>query len=310
MLNKWKSSLTMKVRFGGGLRVVALALATLVVVTNAEAKHQHECAPESLDRAYGYFFSGSAADLRPVAAVGLAIFDGDGNVSVKDTLNTNGKILRRSGTGNYQVNTNCTGSVAVAGDFGQFSFDFMIIPESSGAEFSLIVTNPGAIQTGEAIGVGGEECTLDTLRGTYRQSGFTPPGPRSASVGFRIADGNGNYYGEDTQSINGAIGHRTVVATYTVNPDCTGTSATNIGGGANFDSVYVARGSQKFDLRADPGFISLGIFKREERRHGREDEPASSTNRERCSGRAEGCLGGSGAAIAVMKAWRIAARAR
>ena len=268
MLNKWKSSLTIKVRFCSGLRVMALVLATLVVVSSAEAKHQHECTQESVDRAYGYFFTGSAVDLRPVAAVGLAIFDGEGNVSVKDTLNTNGEILRRSGTGNYQVNSNCTGSVAVTGDFGQFSFDFTIIPESSDAEFSLIVTNRGAIQTGEAIGVGEEECTLDTLRGTYRQSGFTPPGPRSASVGFRIADGNGRYYGEDTQSINGVIGHRTVVATYTVNPDCTGTSTTDIGGGAHFDTVYVARGSQKFDLRADPGFISLGIFEREAWRHG------------------------------------------
>jgi hypothetical protein len=245
-----------------------VSLSFLGVVPNAQAKHDNECTQNNLNGAYGYFFTGSAVDIGPVAAVGLVTFDGEGNVSHKDALNTNGKTIRRSGNGNYQVNSNCTGSVAVTGDFGQFSFDFMIIPGSSGKEFSLILTNPGAIQTGEALHVGNEECTLATLQGTYRQSGSTPPGPRSASVGFRIADGAGTYHGEDTQSINGVIGHRTVMVAYTVNADCTGSSGGTTG---NFEIVIVDKGNQAFFLRADPEFISLGLFKREARRHRSED---------------------------------------
>jgi hypothetical protein len=257
-------------RFRKSIRLVIafVSLSFLGVVPNAQAKHDNECTQNNLNGAYGYFFTGSAVDIGPVAAVGLVTFDGEGNVSHKDALNTNGKTIRRSGNGNYQVNSNCTGSVAVTGDFGQFSFDFMIIPGSSGKEFSLIVTNPGAIQTGEAVHVGEEECTLATLHGAYRLSGFTPPGPLRAAVGFRIADGKGTYYGEDTQSINGVIGVRIVMAPYTVNADCTGTSP---GSGGEFDVVFVDNGNQVFFLRVDPGFISLGLFKREARRHRSED---------------------------------------
>jgi hypothetical protein len=142
-----------------------------------------------------------------------------------------------------------------------------MIPGSSARKFSLIVTVPGSVQTGEAIHVGEEECTLSTLQGTYRQIGFTPPGPRSASVGFRIADGNGSYYGEDTQSVGGDIRHRVVTAEYTVNGDCTGTTTASIG---HYDSVYVANGAEKFDVPTDPGVISLGRFQRESRH--REDD--------------------------------------
>jgi len=229
------------------------------VAPSAQAQHDNQCGTATLNGPYGYFFSGSAAGVGPVAAVGLVTFDGLGSVSAKDTLNTNGTVVRRGGSGVYQVNSNCTGSASITVDAGQFSFDLIVIPRSSGAEFSLIVTNPGAIQTGEAIRIGEEECTLTTLQGAYRQSGSNLG--TSASVGFRVSNGAGSYYGEDTQSVGGVIGHRMVAAIYTVNGDCTGTSTfTN---GSHFDSVYVAGGSQKFDVRTDAGTISLGTFKKE-----------------------------------------------
>jgi hypothetical protein len=234
----------------------------LSIAPSAQAQHDDECSTATLRGPYGYFFSGSAAGLGPVAAVGLVTFDGLGSVSAKDTLNTNGTVVRRGGGGIYQVNSNCTGSASITVDSGQFSFDLMVIPGSSGAEFSLIVTNTGAIQTGEAIRIGEEECTLATLQGTYRLSGSSLG--KGVSVGFRVSDGAGSYYGEDTQSVGGVIGHRMVAATYTVNEDCAGTSTfTN---GSHFDSIYVASGSQKFDVRTDAGTISLGTFKKQSRR--------------------------------------------
>ncbi len=237
-------------------------LLILSIAPSAQAQHDNECSTATLRGAYGYFFSGSAAGVGPVAAVGLVTFDGLGGVSAKDTLNTNGTVVGRSGSGIYHLNLNCTGSASITVDAGQFSFDLMVIPHSSGAEFSLIVTSPGAIQTGEAMRIGEEECTLATLQGTYRLSGSSLG--MGASVGFRISDGAGSYYGEDTQSVAGVLGHRMVAATYTVNGDCTGTSTfTN---GSHFDSVYVAGGSQKFDVRTDAGTISLGTFKKQSRR--------------------------------------------
>jgi hypothetical protein len=233
----------------------------LSIAPSAQAQHDDEYSTATLLGPYGYFFSGSAVGAGPAAAVCLVTFDGLGGVSAKDTLNTNGMAVARSGSGIYQVNSNCTGSASITVDAGQFSFDLMVIPRSSSAEFSMIVTNPGAIQTGEAIRIGEEDCTLATLQGTYRQSGSSLG--MGASVGFGVSDGAGSYYREDTQSLGGVPGHRMVAATYTVNGDCTGTSTfTN---GSHFDSVYVAGGSQKFDVRTDAGTISLGTFKKESR---------------------------------------------
>jgi len=68
------------------------------------------------------------------------------------------------------MNSNCTGSVTLNGDFLGFSADFTVVPESRGREFTFIVTNPFTNQAGEAKkvarqdGDGDEGCTLADLR--------------------------------------------------------------------------------------------------------------------------------------------------
>jgi len=101
----------------------------------------------------------------------LAIFDGAGGVTARDTVSTNGEISRRAGAGSYTVNTNCTGSAAIGDGFGKVSFDFMIVPGTAGGEFSFIVTNQGTVQTGVALKVGDKRCNEASLRGTYRVLG-------------------------------------------------------------------------------------------------------------------------------------------
>jgi hypothetical protein len=93
----------------------------LSIAPSAQAQHDDECSTATLRGAYGYFFSGSAVCAGPAAAVGLVTFDGLGGVSAKDTLNTNGMVVARSGSGIYQVNSNCTGSASITVDAGQFS---------------------------------------------------------------------------------------------------------------------------------------------------------------------------------------------
>src|SRR5262249_21629829 len=149
----------------------AAILFILSIAPSAQAQHDNECSTATLRGTYGYFFSGSAAGVGPVAAVGPVALHCPGGGSAKDTLHNSRAVVRRSGSGMYLVNSNCTGSALITVDAGQFSFDLMVIPGSSGAEFSLIVTNSGAIQTGEAIRIGEEECTLATLQGVYRLSG-------------------------------------------------------------------------------------------------------------------------------------------
>lgn len=67
-------------------------------------------------------------------------------------------------------------------------------------------------------------CTAAGAAGSY---GFLETGtiinvgPRVA-VGILKLDAAGNLTGSITQSVNGAVSHDTVRATFTVNPDCTG----------------------------------------------------------------------------------------
>ena len=243
-----------------------------------------QCTDENLHGRYGYIVSGWLVSLPPVAlapiaAVGIVTFDGEGVLNAQDTFNNSGVISRRgvlpqTGVGTYTVNSNCTGSATVAGDFAGLTFDFMIVPGTGGSEFSLIVTNSGTVETGAAIGtvangdaqrIPDEECTLATVQGTYRllAHGFAPaPGNApSASVGIRIVDGAGHLSGHDTVSMNGMIQPRDVFSTYTVNLNCTGTQSWI--DGRTFDWVIVAGGAQVFFIRTNPGTINSGTFKKQ-----------------------------------------------
>jgi len=269
MLNKWKGSSTMKGQIRIGLRSVALVLATLILVTSAKAKPRHECTQDDLEGAYGYVVTGPLVGVGPLASVGLATFDGEGGLRAKDTVSTNGTIVRRTGSGSYVVNGNCTGSAKIGDDFGEFMFDFMIIPDSGGREFSFIVTNHGTVQSGVALKTGDDECSDASLKGTYRVLGAgTNIGVALiGAVGFRVLDGAGNLtQAEDTFSSNGTISHRIGrSATYSVKVDCTVTEVFE--DGLTFDGVIVAGGREAFFVRTNPGTAITALYKKQSPHH-------------------------------------------
>src|SRR5438874_2827089 len=137
----------------------------LSVTPAARAERSHDCTHESLHGSYGYVLSGPLIGVGPVAAVGLTAFDGEGNLTAQDTVSTKGVLSRRTGTGSYTVNPNCTGSASLAGDFAGFAFNFMIVPGMGGSELSFIVATPGTVQTGVASKTGGDDdgCTVARL---------------------------------------------------------------------------------------------------------------------------------------------------
>lgn len=104
-------------------------------------------------------------------------------------------------------------------------------------------------------------CSNASVQGGYGFTGSTNAivgiGPSAAVASF-TADGNGNIVGKITQSFNGLIVRETFTATYTVNPDCTG-SATAVlqpsGRTAHVNFVVVDEGNQVFNIQTDPGTI-------------------------------------------------------
>jgi len=88
-----------------------------------------------------------------LTTVGQLTSDGAGNLAGKDTFNYDGTLARRTVTGTYAVNEDCTGSVTVTGDFKygsetyklEFNADFyMVSPD----EFELTTIDGGFVMTG------------------------------------------------------------------------------------------------------------------------------------------------------------------
>src|SRR5262249_1348119 len=73
-------------------------------------------------------------------------FDGEGGVTAQDTSQTAADttvvIGRRTGTGTYTVDSNCTGSAEIGGDFSGLSFYFAIV--SPGGSVSVLPRSPSA----------------------------------------------------------------------------------------------------------------------------------------------------------------------
>ena len=98
----------------------------------------------------------------------------------------------------------------------------------------LILLGVGCIFFGEQANASSDDCTLKNVKGAFGATftgTITGVGPYAA-VARIVCDGKGGCHAQGTQSINGAIlplvDER---ATYTVNPDCTGSIAVDLVGG-------------------------------------------------------------------------------
>lgn len=126
--------------------------------------------------------------------------------------------------GTYSVNPDCTGSSTIGGS----TSDLVIV--DNGKKVLALVTNLGSVQSGIAARINVLPCSLATLQGTYGvlangflQFGATVATQPLAQIGNITADGAGNVVGQFTFSANGNIVSQSIVATYTVASDCTGT---------------------------------------------------------------------------------------
>ena len=105
-------------------------------------------------------------------------------------------------------------------------------------------------------------CSNSSLRGNFGFQftgniiGLGPIG----GVGVATYDGAGNFTQTDNVSINGfpAIVNRPGSGTYSVNPDCTGTSTLNAGG-LVLHNTFVIVGKLSYSVQTDPGAVITGV---------------------------------------------------
>lgn len=138
--------------------LVLAALATLVALAPVSghlvpAVHASSgCTVANLNGTYAFSFNGFAnvgkaghVKTVPTADVGVARFDGAGNVSASYTDSTNGHISKgNQDVGTYTVNSDCTGSIVDTTTGG--TWDVVIL--GGGKELYVIGTNKGGTQTG------------------------------------------------------------------------------------------------------------------------------------------------------------------
>ena len=115
-------------------------------------------------------------------------------------------------------------------------------------------------------------CSNMTLKGTWANSIhgqiFLPDGTTLLVAGVSMAtyDGEGNFTGVDAVGVNGNIvpGWRSGSGTYTVNPDCTGTSTSVVAGGPDLHVQFIVSpsGSTSHFVVLNPGFATAGDSER------------------------------------------------
>jgi hypothetical protein len=134
-----------------GLLACASAL-TLSGVSPSEAQLENirpPCTDATLIGSYAYSRSGTFVFRGPVAANGVASFDGQGGLVGSDTASFNGRISRRTFEGKYAVRADCTGEAKFAFDDKEVvAIEFQIVER--GKEFRFIQTDTGTVVTGSA----------------------------------------------------------------------------------------------------------------------------------------------------------------
>jgi len=236
----------------------------------AQAISGGTCSTSSLNGTYTVILGGRAISAAgnfsgSYQAIGTATFDGQGNVTLTGTANTNlAQGSAFSYTGTYSLPSNCYGTLAIT--------------TTSAATFSLVVWSGGKqfAMTGSdgtyVYSVSGSDtqpdCATATLSGeyTYTASGFTKSGSTQTGAaeesGVFEFDGMGSATVRYTVSSGGtAQAALSATGNYTVNSTCLGSATMAASNGDSNTLNFVVTGAfgQAFDLiETNSEFVRTG----------------------------------------------------
>lgn len=99
------------------ISVAAIALVIGLLLSNshvgrvhADDRDERACSNKTLNGHYGFYRSGTTTSTGPLAAVGIAVYDGNGNNISTQTISRNGVFtLGQPTPGQYEVDADCTG---------------------------------------------------------------------------------------------------------------------------------------------------------------------------------------------------------
>jgi uncharacterized protein (TIGR03437 family) len=228
------------------------------------------CRTSNLNGIYTFLLSGrgiSAAGnfAGSYQGIGTATFDGQGNVTLVGTANTNlaqGKAF--SYTGTYSVPSNCSGTLTIT---TASAATFTLVVWQSGKQFDIVGSDATYIYSGSG-GHTQPACATATLSGeyTFTASGFTLSGSTQNGsqdeAGIFQFDGQGNVTAKYTDTQGGATPvSNTAAGTYTVTPGCLASATLGDSSGKSNALNFVIAGAhgETLDvLAASSQFVRTG----------------------------------------------------
>lgn len=229
------------------------------------------CSTSSLNGAYslilgGRGISGTGNFAGSFQGIGTATFDGNGNVILAGTDNTNraqGKAF--SYTGTYSLPSNCSGTMTIA---TTGTATFTLVAWGSGSQFDIVGSDAAYVYSGSGNNVHPAACTTATLSGqyTFTASGFTLSGTTQNGAqdeaGVLQFDGQGNVTAKYTDTQSGATPvSDTAVGTYTVTSACLASATlkdpSGISNALNF-AIFGLHGGSLDALEANSQFVRTG----------------------------------------------------
>ncbi len=181
----------------------------------------------------------------PTARVGRVQLDGNGGSSITTTLSLNGTILQEQYNGTYTISSDCTASVILQVPFPgapqPVPFTFSGVLSNNAMNMNLILLSPAGTDVRIYLNKQRKTtCSNANLTGAYGLSmngtiisGFLVPPGFFARVGKLTFDGNGNFTGSVQTSYAGLIQPETLAGTYSVNANCSFTTAFTVGSTAS-----------------------------------------------------------------------------
>ena len=120
------------------------SLFAMGAVPNVQAESDEGCSNASLRGRYATWTDGTnVPEGTPVRSVGFATFDGEGNLSVTNTVNSNGTIIEQTFDAAYAVNDDCTGRIV---DFADRHWVIAVMDE--GKEVVFLRTDSNRVASG------------------------------------------------------------------------------------------------------------------------------------------------------------------
>ena len=229
------------------------------------AAHAAVCDPRAIPGAYGFSLTGTTTiggPARPVAVVGRVVVDDSGNLSGISSASFTGLVFGNRVTGKVLPQTDCSVTLTMQDDSGNFQHFAGTINAGSG-RVAFRQTDPGGAQNGILLRTT-NGCSASSLAGTFKvkASGRTvdpTTGVDSGHVlgrGVLIADGVRNL-SFDSGPDEPALG----AGNYEVADDCFVTlvlelpAAEHKTATMHFRAIIVDNGREVLGIQTDPGTV-------------------------------------------------------